>query len=221
MPNGVVSHQAPGLLLKIKYPNKFDGTALCIGTLVPDLNALIDLFFPLYFRRITHSFLGQFIYTIPLTIILTMLFCMYIGPFVANIAKRESRIFKPLKFFGMDEWNNLNKKKYNKKFFIVASYSALIGGLTHILLDLPAHKYNVLFFPIITLSPDFLLYSIVDFGSFNLGPWIIEMNLTIYQLIWNIEDTITLVSSLYLLRYIKKHNLINKWYEIVSEKNIS
>jgi len=42
MPSGIVSHQAPGLLLKVKYPHKFDGTALAIGTLVPDLNALIQ-----------------------------------------------------------------------------------------------------------------------------------------------------------------------------------
>jgi hypothetical protein len=215
MPSGVVSHQAPGLLLKVKYPKKFDGTALCIGTLVPDLNALIDLFFPYYFRNITHSFLGLFIYTVPLTLILTILFCKFIGPFVANIAKRESRIFKPLKFFGIDDWDVFKNKKYNSKFFIVATYSALIGGLTHILLDLPAHKYNVLFFPIITLSPDILLYSIIDFGPLHLGPFVIDRNLTIYQLIWIIEDTITLISSLYLLRYIKKHNLMGKWYKEV------
>jgi len=221
MPSGIVSHQAPGLLLKIKYPHKFDGTALAIGTLVPDLNALIDLFFPVYFRNITHSFLGQFIYTIPLTLILIILFCKYIGPSVSNIAKRERKIYKPLKFFGINDWDVFKNKKYNLKFFVVATYSAFIGGMTHILIDLPAHKYNVLFFPIITLSPDLLLYSIVDFGSFNLGPFLIEMNLTIYQLIWIIEDTLTLISSLYLLRYIKKHNLVSKWYETITEKNVS
>jgi len=30
MPSGVISHQAPGLALKIKYPSRFDGTALCL-----------------------------------------------------------------------------------------------------------------------------------------------------------------------------------------------
>ena len=215
MPNGVVSHQAPGLLLKIKYPNKFDGTALCIGTLVPDLNALIDLFFPLYFRNITHSFLGQFIYTIPLTLMLTILFCKYIGPLVSNIAKRERKMYKPLKFFGIDDWDVFKNKKYDLKFFIVATYSALIGGMTHILIDLPAHRYNVLFFPIIMQNPDILLYSFIDFGPLNIGPFLIDRNLTVYQLIWIIQDTITLITSLYLLRYIKKHNLIHQWYEEV------
>ncbi len=219
MPSGVVSHQAPGLFLKVKYPYKFDGTALCISAFVPDLNILVNPFLPFSFRSITHSLLGLFIYTIPLTIILTILFCSYIGPFVANIAKRKSRIYKPLKFFGIDEWDNLKKKKYNKNFLIVATYSALIGGLTHLLLDLPAHGSIELFFPIILPSPDFLLYSLVDFGPINIGPFVINRDLTVYQLIWFIEDIIALVISLYLLRYIKKHNLISKWYEKTLEAN--
>ena len=213
MPSGLVSHQAPGLILKIKFPSKFDGTALCLSTLVPDLNVLVDPFLPFSFRDFTHSLLGLFIYTIPLTILLTILFCKNIGPFLANIAKRDNLIYKPLKYFGVDEWDNLQKKKYNKRYFIVAYYSALIGGLTHLLLDLPSHKYVELFFPIIFLNPDFFLYSIVDFGPITIGSMQIERNLTVYQLIWTIETIIFFILALYLLRYIKKRNLISKWYK--------
>ena len=170
MPTGVVSHQAPGLLLKIKFPYRFDGTALCISALVPDLNLILDPFLPFSFRNISHSLLGLLLYNIPLTLILTILFCAYIGPFIARIAKRDHKIYTPLKFFGVDEWDKLKRKKYGKKFIFVALYSALIGGLTHLLLDLPAHSQIELFFPIIIQSPDFLLYSIVDFGSINIGP---------------------------------------------------
>ncbi len=213
MPSGVISHQAPGLLIKIKYPSKFDGTALCLSTLVPDLNVLIDPFLSFSFRNLTHSLLGLIIYTIPLTIILTIIFCRNISPFVAKIAKRDNVIYKPLKYFGVDEWDNFKKKKYNKRYFIVASYSALIGGLTHLLLDLPAHEYVELFFPIILQNPNFLLYSIIDFGPITIGSMQIERNLTVYQLIWMIETLITFVIALSLLRYIKKRNLISKWYE--------
>ncbi len=212
MPSGVISHQAPGLLIKIKYPSRFDGTALCLSTLVPDLNILVDPFLPFSFRDFTHSLLGLLIYNIPLTIILTIIFCRNIGPFIANLAKRDNVIYKPMKYFGVDEWNNLKKKKYNKRYFIVASYSAFIGGLTHLLLDLPAHENIELFFPIILQNPDFLLYSIIDFGPITIGSMQIERNLTVYQLIWTIETLITFVIALYLLRYIKKRNLISKWY---------
>lgn len=212
MPNGLVSHQAPGLLLKVKYPRKFDGTALCISSLIPDLGILFDYFSPFSVRNITHSFLGQLIYTIPLTIILTMLFCTYIGPKAARIAKRKSKVYAPLRFFGLDGWENLSRKKFNSKFFIVATYSALIGGLTHIIIDLPAHGQNPLFFPIIMQNPDFLLYSFIDPGPIYIGPIRIDRNLTVYQIIWFVEDNIMLIMSVYLLRYIKKHELINKWY---------
>ncbi len=213
MPSGILSHQAPGLILKVKYPKKFDGTALCISTLVPDVNVIFDPFLPFTFRNITHSLLGLLLITLPLTLILTMLFCTYIGPIYANLTKRNGILAKPLKYFGIDDWDNLKKKKYNRKFFIVASYSALIGGLTHLLLDLPAHETIEIFFPIIMQSPEILLYSIKDFGTINIGQNQIDADLTVYQLIWFIETLITAVIAVYLLRYIKKHNLISKWYK--------
>ncbi|MFX0039980.1 MAG: DUF4184 family protein [Promethearchaeota archaeon] len=213
MPSSIFSHQAPGLLLKIKYPKKFDGTALCISTLVPDFNLFFNPFLPFDFRHFTHSLLGLLIFTIPLTIFLTILFSRYIGPFIANIAKKNNKIYKPLKFYGLDEWDYFKKKKFDKSFFVVASYSAFIGGLTHLLLDLPAHEYIQIFFPLIVQSPDFILYSIVNYGTISIGPIQFEADLTVYQLIWFIETIITLILALYLLRYIKKRNLISKWYE--------
>ena len=212
MPSGLFSHQAPGLILKIKYPNKFDGTALCISTLIPDLNVIIDPFLPFTTRHITHSLLGLVVLTVPLTLISTIIFCTYISTFCANLAKKSGILFRPMKYFGADEWDNLKKKRFNKRYFVVASYSALIGGLTHLLLDLPAHATIEIFFPLILQSPDILLYSIIDFGPINIGQMQLERNLTVYQLIWIIETLITLIITLYLFRYIKKHKLISEWY---------
>jgi hypothetical protein len=214
MPSSIFSHQAPGLVIKIKYPKKFDGAALCVSTLVPDLYIIFQPFLTIDLRNITHSLLGLIIYTIPLTIILTMLFSRYIGPFFAKIAKKENRIYKPLKFYGLDDWDKFNRKRFNKRFFVVASYSAFIGGLTHILLDLPAHEYIQMFFPLILQSPDFLLCSIVDYGTVTIGPIQFNADLPVYQLIWAIETIISLIIALYLLRYIKKYNLVSKWYNL-------
>ncbi|MFW9881447.1 MAG: DUF4184 family protein [Candidatus Thorarchaeota archaeon] len=214
MPSGFISHQAPGLLLKIQYPNKFDGTALCISTIVPDISVILDPFLPFNFRNMSHSLLGLIILTVPLTLLLTVIFCMSIGPLFANIAKGGSIFSKPLNYFGVDGWGYLSKKKFNKRFFIVASYSAFIGGLTHLLLDLPAHENVEILFPFVFQNPDFLLYSIKDFGPINIGQTQIERNLTVYGLIWIIETLITLVMALYLLRYIKKNDLIKEWYKV-------
>ena len=212
MPSSVLSHQAPALLIKLKYPNRFDGTALCISTFIPDLDVIIDFFLPFSIRGITHSLLGLIMWTIPLTIILTIVFSRYIGPLSAKIVKNK-KIFKPLRYFGIDEWINLKNKTYNHRFFIVAFYSALIGGLTHLLLDLPSHAVIYIFYPWIIQSPDFLLYTIKEGSTIYVGQSLIDTSLYVYRLIWLIETIITLFLSLYLLRYIKKYNLIRKWYK--------
>jgi len=217
MPSSVLSHQAPALLIKLKYPSKFDGTALCISTFIPDIDVIIDFFLPFSIRGITHSLLGLILWTIPLTIILTIVFSRYIGPLCATIAKKESVLFKPLRYFGIDEWSNLKNKSYNSRFFFVAFYSALIGGLTHLLLDLPSHAKILMFYPwIILQSPDFLLYTIKEGSIIYVRQSLIDTSLYLYRLIWLIETIVTLFISLYLLRYIKKHNLITKWYKLKS-----
>ena len=209
MPSSLFSHQAPGLILKLKYPKKFDGTALCIGTIIPDINVMFNPFLSFEFRDFTHSLLGLIILVIPLTIFLTILFSKFFGPFLAKMAKN----FRPMRYLGIDKFENLKKKKFNKKFFIVGIYSALIGGLTHLLLDLPAHENIELFFPLILQSPEILLYSIMDYGTFSIGQIELDGNIRVYDLIWLIETVVFLIITLYLLRYIKKQDLIKKWYE--------
>jgi membrane-bound metal-dependent hydrolase YbcI (DUF457 family) len=215
MPNPIISHQAPALLIKIKFPNRIDGTAICIGALVPDLYLFSSYIFQLEIRRLTHSLLGLFLWTVPLTILLTMLFCRYIGPIISNFAKKEIILTKPLRFFGVDNWNIFKKKVFNKQFFIVAFYSALIGGLTHLLFDLPAHQSVTLFYPWIFPVPNFLLTKVIDFGTISIGIWQYDVSYKIYNIIWHIESVILFFISLYLLRFIKKHELISSW-----DKNI-
>ncbi len=214
MPSSIFSHQAAGLFLKVKYPKKLDGTAVCLGTLIPDLNSIIEFFFPLNLRGLTHSIIGQVLWTIPIGILGTMLFCRFIGPICSDIASRQGRLYDPLKYFGIDEWHYLKNKKFNKRFFIVATYSAFIGGITHILFDWPSHADIQLLWPwLLWSNPEFLMYSIVDFGRISIGPLVIDANLTVYNLLWQIETFILLGICLYYLRYIKKKNLIQVWYE--------
>ncbi|MFX0026988.1 MAG: DUF4184 family protein [Candidatus Hermodarchaeota archaeon] len=214
MPSPIISHQAPALFIKIKYPNRIDGSAICIGALVPDLH---EIFF-LGIRPLTHSFLGLFIWTVPLTILLTMLFCRYIGPILSNFAKKDGFLSKPLQFFGVDNWDILKKKVFNKQFFIIAFYSALIGGLTHLLFDLPSHGYIELFYPYILRVPDILWISLIDLGTLSIGVWQFNAVVRVYSIIWYIEDFILLIISLYLLRFIKKHDLISKWDKNLEKK---
>jgi hypothetical protein len=213
MPSSIFSHQAPGLLLKLKYPKKFDGTALCISTIIPDIDILFGPFFPFEFRNITHSLLGLIILTIPLSIILTIIFSRNIGPFLAEWVKKKKIFHRPMRYFGIEKFDVLKYKKINKRFFIVSFYSAFIGGLSHLLLDLPSHEKIEFFFPIILQNAEILLYSIVDYGTFHFGGIELDGNIRVYDLIWLIETLVFLILTLYLLRLIKKRDLIHKWYE--------
>ena len=207
MPSPIISHQAPALFIKLKYPKRIDGTAICIGTMVPDLCEII----PLGIRALTHSILGLFVWTAPLTILLTMLFCRYIGPIISKFTKKEGFLSKPLQFFGVDNWDLMQKKVFNKQFFLVAFYSALIGGATHLMFDLPAHGGITLFYPAIFPVPNFLLTTVIDFGTITIGIWQYDASYKIHNVIWHIENVILFFISLYLLRFIKKRELIRSW----------
>ena len=185
MPNPFISHQAPGLFLKMKFPKYIDVVAISFGAFVPDLT------FYMGFRAITHSLMGQLFWTIPLALFFTMISKRYLIRYIANFAKKNGLIPKLLRFFGVDDWEMLEMKKVNKKFFLVASCSALIGGVSHVLLDLLSHPNSVLFYPWFYIK----VYEEV---------WI-------SGIVWAIEDIFFLVTTLYLLRMIKKKDLIKNW----------
>jgi hypothetical protein len=218
MPSSIISHQVPGLALKVRFPKIFDGSALLFGTVVPDLSLVFRVFIPIEFNNLvniyslSHSLIGQILWSIPFGIILTLIFSRYIAPFYAKLAKRTGIFAKPLRYFGVDQWSYLEKKKFDKRFWIVAAYSVMIGGITHVLLDWPSHEIVQLFYPYIFPNPDFLLYSLMDYGTVSIGPYSFEANLTIFNLLWFLETLVTIPIFLYYLRRIKKYNLIKEWY---------
>lgn len=218
MPNPFISHQTPALLIKRKYPKWIDGTAICLGAFVPDLCIIFEPFmysFP--FRHITHSFLGLFVWVSPITILLTIIFSRCIGPRISKIAKKKGRLSRLMVYFGFDELHYLKRKRFSKRFFLVAFYSAIIGGLTHLLIDLPAHGVIELFFPwTVFWYPESFYIIVFDFGLepiVILDRWQINSVITLFELLWYVEDTILLGISFFLLRKIKKERLIEKWYD--------
>ena len=217
MPNPFFSHQTPTLLIKMKYPKWIDGTAICLGAFAPDLGIIIEPFMTSFpFRYISHSFLGLLIWVAPIAILLTVIFSRYIGPRISKLAMKEGRISKLMAYFGFDELRHLKEKQFGKHFYFVAFYSAFIGGLTHLLLDFPSHPSIELFFPWAVFShPEFLFIVVFDFGlpPIIIDRWQINSVITLFELIWYIEDTILLGISLFLLRKIKNESLMEKWYE--------
>jgi len=152
-----------------------------------------------------------------------MLFSRYIGPRLSKTATKEGKLSKLMAYFGFDELHYLEKKKFTKRFFLIAFYSSLIGGLTHLLIDLPSHPIIELFFPWSVFSyPESFFIIIFDFGlePIYIDRWQINSVITVFELIWYIEDTLLLGISLFLLRKIKKERFIEKSYKDANRINL-
>lgn len=209
MPNSI-SHQAPALYLKMKFPKLIDAPAICIGAIVPDLTLL---FFDL--RLISHSLLGQLYWTVPITFILTILFTKYFAPFISKIAQKHGFVPKVMTYFGFDEWHIFASKKFNRRVILCVLYSSVIGGLTHILLDLPSHRAIELFYPwAVFRNLDFLWIPLADWGTISIFNWEYHVIVMVSDIVWVIEDIIFFSLSLYLFRLIKRKGLLKEWESI-------
>jgi len=83
MPNPIISHQAPVLYLKMKFPKWIDGVAICISAFVPDLTLTIEI------RHVTHSLIGQLYWTVPITIVLSIIFRRYFHQFFRTSLRKR------------------------------------------------------------------------------------------------------------------------------------
>lgn len=221
MPSIFVSHQAPGVLFKIAWPKRFDGTALCISAAAPD--------FELVFYRVaqlftqpdapwhwggSHCLLGLLVFVLPLSLIGTILFCRWVGPWCAGLAKGSSKFALFFTYFGVDQWVLFRQKKFTLRWLGIASYSAIVGGITHLLLDVYTHKNMQLLFPFKSIAmPAWLKTEIADFGELSMGIIRYDFYLDYARLLWIVVSALTAVAALWGLRYIAKNGLLKKWYE--------
>jgi hypothetical protein len=210
MPSSVLSHQAPVLPLKIKWPKKFDGTSLCVGSFAPDFEWFLSLFNIGVAERTFHS-IGEMVYIFPLSLVLVVLLDKVLLP-AASFFARNNRLglfSKCLSFFGVDEWHVLKTKKMDARWLVKASYSFVVGVLSHFLLDLPSHGQISYLEPFYSAEmPTWFLH---EYARLELPLFGIE-KVTIYNLLWLAFTVVFGVVALYQLRYIKKHKLMAKWY---------
>jgi membrane-bound metal-dependent hydrolase YbcI (DUF457 family) len=206
MPSTLISHQAPALLIKAKFPRKIDGIAICIGSILPDINLYNNLFS----RNFTHSFIGVIMIIAPLAVLLTMVFDRWLASLISRISMGKWLIFKPLRFFGLDNLKYLKKKKFDRRFFLISFYSSLLGGITHLLLDLPTHANIALFYPWVIITPSLIKNVIVNIGTITILNFQIAIKFSLTRRLW---DLFLIPITLYLMRYIKTQNLVRKLRE--------
>jgi hypothetical protein len=128
VPFPLLAHQAPVLPLKLWRPRLFSAVALCAGSIAPDFE---------YLRRpvrpgIGHSLLGQVVYCLPLSILITWLVARFVGPALASCLPRSAR-------WRFDDLATLLNPFSGTRAFGVVAASCLVGSFSHILLDSFTH----------------------------------------------------------------------------------
>ena len=217
MPSSVLSHQGIVLPLKIKCPDRFDGTALCVGSFAPDLAWFASTFLGSFSDRGFHS-IGELVYTVPISILLVILFDRVLLPLAAFFA-RETRlgmISRLLSFLGIDDYQVLRKKRISIKWVVKATYSVLLGIFSHFLLDLPTHGW------IPYLRP---------FYEGEMPRWFLHVHklripfygmaeVTNFNLLWFIFSIGFGILALYFMQHMKKHQLLSRWYRRTGLRSI-
>jgi hypothetical protein len=132
MPFTFLSHQAPVLPLKMAAPQWFDGTALCIGSMAPDLDFIVRGT-GLYFEA--HALLTQLWFCLPLTLVLTWVVKRVVaaplGPHLPDLG-----LFHLRDYGRLGGW----RTPRDVRGIAIVVVSALIGAYSHVFLDSFAHS---------------------------------------------------------------------------------
>lgn len=125
MPFTFFAHQAPVLPLKTARPQWFDGTALCVGSMAPDLGYPIGL----WVEGQTHSAIGLLTWSLPATLVICWAIRRWVAATAfAHVPDTPARLHS-LRVLGLRRppwWQTVT--------------SALVGAGTHVLIDAFTHR---------------------------------------------------------------------------------
>ncbi len=124
MPVTVLSHQALVLPLKMRWPRRFSGLALCIGSMAPDLEFIATL------RDdwiVSHTLSAQFWFTVPVTMIAVWIVCALVLPVILPFVRDHPT-------WRLHDLAAIEIPRGWRGWTSVA-LSAWVGGVSHVVLD--------------------------------------------------------------------------------------
>ncbi|HEY0930458.1 MAG TPA: DUF4184 family protein [Gemmatimonas sp.] len=124
MPATILSHQALVLPLKMRWPHRFSGLALCIGSMAPDLEFIGRMSHDWLF---SHTLSAQLWFTVPLTMALVWVLTTILLPVLVPYLRDhpEWRLHDLLALRAPVTWRD----------WASVACSAWIGGVSHVVLD--------------------------------------------------------------------------------------
>ncbi|MCC6225330.1 MAG: DUF4184 family protein [Microthrixaceae bacterium] len=125
MPLTFFAHQAPVLPLKLARPNRFDATALCVGSMAPDLG------YPLggWIGGGSHTWIGQLTWSLPATLVI----CWALRRWIAEVAFAQLPDTRA-------RLHSLRVTALRRPPLLQTVLSAAIGTTTHVVIDAFTHR---------------------------------------------------------------------------------
>jgi hypothetical protein len=193
MPFTFLPHQAPVVPLKIVAPRWFDGTALVIGSMVPDLVYFTDGS-PFYVDA--HTVLPQLWFCLPLTVVATIV-CKRVvaGPLGAHLPD--------LGRFHLRDFARLSAWRVPRSFrgWATIVVSALIGSFSHIALDSMTHSYGFVTNRVDVLQQE--LFTIPYHGGHVIA---------LFDVLQVVLSIVGALITIWCLWYIGTRRLVRRWY---------
>ncbi len=128
VPATIFAHQALVLPLKLRWPERFSGLALCIGSMAPDLEFIWRLSDDWIF---SHTFAAQLYFSVPVTMLLVWVLTSVLAPAVLPFVRDHPRL-------RLHDLAALHAPASRREWRVVA-VSAFFGGVSHWLLDGVTH----------------------------------------------------------------------------------
>ena len=122
MPSTFLAHQVPAFAAKRKWP-QLDGVALVVGSGMPDMAQAFDR------RWDGHSLIDQFLWSLPVGLLLAYLLRQFIAP----------RLAPYLPDFGHFRLRDYGLVDRHRHTLWVSAYSVLLGAFSHLVLDQFTH----------------------------------------------------------------------------------
>ena len=145
MPATILSHQALVLPLKMRWPHRFSGLALCIGSMAPDLEFIGRMSHDWLF---SHTLTAQVWFTVPVTLLLVWLLTAVLLPALVPYLRDHPdwRLHDLLALRAPVTWQDWGS----------VAFSGWLGGVSHVVLDGITHGNHsgwlVPWFPVLRTS---------------------------------------------------------------------
>jgi hypothetical protein len=184
LPYTFFAHQAPVIPVKLAWPRRFDGTALCVGSMTPDLA------YPLgtWLSDQSHTAIGIVVWAVPTALVVTWA----VRTWVAATA------FAQLPDLGWFRLHSYRVLALGRPAFVATLTSVLIGAVSHVVIDAFTHADR---FGAQWLGYDDVVVDVPLRGS-----------LPVPDLLQDLGHLLGTVAGILLLLHIGRRRLLEQWY---------